>query len=284
MGTVVHVQPGKYVKQVKETFERVDAEMSEWKSNSPLSQVNKSAGKAGVVCPNEVVEAVQQALSIAKLTQGAFDPTWASMWHLWDFTSGRFPSEIEVARLLPLVNWKKVVVTNNTVLLENADMLLGLGGIAKGVALNDSRDALLAEGVQNFMLQVGGQVLVHGGERVVGIRNPIGHAYEVVGTVMLKDTSISTSGNYEKYFIEDGVRYHHIIDPSTGFPTRGTKSVSVIAEDAALADALSTALMVMGVKEGLVLVEKLQGIEALFIDEAMKIHRSTSFHLEIPAS
>ncbi len=284
MGTVVHVNPGTYASLVQEIFVQVDNEMSEWKANSPLALVNNAAGKLEIACPPRVISAVRTALSIAKMTDGAFDPTWASLWHLWDFTKGKVPTKKGIHKLVPLVDWKKVQVTNNTILLEEDGMLLGLGGMAKGIALNDSRDALLAEGVKNFMLQVGGQVLVQGTNRVVGIRNPVGLGQELVGKVTLKDTCISTSGNYEKFFIEDGVRYHHIIDPSTGFPSNGVKSVSVIAEDAALADALSTALMVMGVKEGLVLVEELQGIEALFIDDAMKMHRSTGFHLETPAS
>lgn len=280
MGTVVHVQPVVLTERVKKIFESVDTDMSEWKSHSPLSQVNKSAGKAGVACPERVVEAVQQALSISKVTEGAFDPTWASMWHVWDFSTHRVPTDDEIIKLLPLVNWKNVEVSGHVVSLKTEGMVLGLGGIAKGTALNIARDALVASGVVNFMVQVGGQVLAHGSERTIGIRNPGNLKDELLGTVTLKNTSISTSGNYEKFFIADGVLYHHIIDPSTGFPTEGLKSVSVIAQDAAFADALSTALMVLGVAKGMQLVEELEGVEALFIDDLMVMHVSSGFDLE----
>jgi FAD:protein FMN transferase len=280
MGTVVHVEPSRYASLVQEIFERVESEMSEWKDNSPLTLVNNSAGKSEVACPDRVLSAVQTALSIAEMTDGAFDPTWASIWHLWDFTKSNVPTKMEVSRLLPLINWKNIRISGQLVSLKKEGMLLGLGGIAKGIALHEARDALIAEGVADFMLQVGGQVLVHGSERVIGIRKPDGSPNELIGTVTLKDTSVSTSGDYEKFFIVDGVRYHHIIDPSTGFPARGVNSVTVVTNDASIADALSTALMVMGVTEGMALVEDLHGVEALFIDDSMALYLSTGFDLD----
>jgi thiamine biosynthesis lipoprotein len=280
MGTVVHVQDGTNIEIVKEIFEHIDSELSEWRPNSSLSEINMNAGKSGVNCSETVVSAIRKALYIAHLTDGAFDPTWACMWHLWDFELKRAPSIKEVVSLLPLVQWKKVSVTNTTIFLEDEGMLLGLGAMAKGIALNQTRDALLANGVEDFLLRVGGQVLVQGSERTIGIRNPEGLAYDIIGVVTLQNRCISTSGDYEKYFFIDGVRFHHIIDPATGFPTTGLKSVSVIAEDAAIADALSTALMVMGVHAGLALIEELDGIEVLFIDDLMALHQSTGFHLD----
>ncbi len=281
MGTVVYVQPGIYSHKIKNIFARVDNDMSEWKSNSPLSIVNKSAGMQGALCPVSVVEAVQEALSIAELTMGAFDPTWASMWNAWDFTKQQVPSLAEINALLPLVNWENVEVTGQVVSLKEKGMKLGLGGIAKGIALDDSRDALIADGVKNFMLQVGGQVLVHGNERVIGIRKPEGSPNELIGTVTLKNASISTSGNYEKFFMKDGTRYHHIIHPKTGYPARGLQSVTVISQDATLADALSTALFVMGIKDGITLIESLSNAEALFIDDNNVIHQSSGFTFSI---
>jgi len=277
MGTAVYVQPGTYISLVKEIFDRVDREMSEWKSGSSLSAVNIHSGKSGVICPDEVVDAVLTALSISKLTEGAFDPTWASMWHLWDFTSKGVPSKSEVNAFLPLINWKNVSITNNTILLEEEGMLLGLGGIAKGIALDKCRDALLEQDVVNFMIQAGGQVLAHGVKRVVGIRIPNGLPTELIGTATIQNESIATSGNYEHYFIEDGIRYHHIIDPKTGYPARGVQSVTVISQDATLADALSTSLFVMGVKDGITLIERLSNVEALFIDDNNVIHQSSGF-------
>jgi thiamine biosynthesis lipoprotein len=201
------------------------------------------------------------------------------MWDIWDFNSSVVPEKQEIKSRLPLVDWKKVEVRGNFVFLQTEGMLLGLGGIAKGVALDNARDSLLSKGIEEFMLQCGGQILAHGKERVVGIRNPDGLPHEIVGKVTIKNQSISTSGNYEKYFILDNVRYHHILDPRTGYPATGMKSVTVVTENAALGDALSTALFVMGTGKGMLFVERTVGVEVLFIDSENGIHKSSGFIL-----
>ena len=202
------------------------------------------------------------------------------MWDLWDFKSPQVPDEQEVQERLHLVNWKNVEVTQNTVFLKDRGMKLGLGGIAKGVALDEARETLLSQGVNDFMLQCGGQVLVQGNERIVGIRTPDGLPIEFIGKVAIKNQSISTSGDYEHYFEIDAVRYHHILDPKTGYPAKGMKSVTVISENAALGDALSTALFVMGTNKGMALVERTDGVEVLFIDSENEVHKSSGFYLK----
>jgi len=279
MGTRVHVEPSRAARIVERIFSKIDEEMSEWKASSVLSRVNQAAGVTPIECSEELIAVVQQALDISSLTKGAFDPTWASMWELWDFDSPSLPDEQEISKRLPMVDWERVKVTENTIFLTDEGMALGLGGIAKGVALNKVRNAMIEEGIEDFMIVVGGQVLVGGAARTVGIRKPDGLPNELIGTIEIKDTSASTSGDYEKYFERDGVRYHHIIDPRTGYPSKGTRSVTVIAHDAALADALSTALCVMGADQGLLLVNQLAGVEALFINENGVLLKSEGFHL-----
>ena len=274
MGTTIHVKPANAVSIVKEIFQRVDNEMSEWKLDSPLSKVNAEAGKSAVQCPLELCSAIALSLSISQQTDGAFDPTWASLWDLWDFNTPSLPLDTEINARLPLVNWKNVVLDGNAVFLKHEGMSLGLGGIAKGIALNKSRVALLDEGIDDFMIVAGGQVLVHGIPRRIGIRKPDGLTNEFVEVLELANTCISTSGDYEKYFELGGVRYHHIIDPRNGFPARGTRSVSVIATDAAIADALSTALFVMGPDKAVQLVNTISGVEALIIDSNDVMHLS----------
>lgn len=278
MGTTVHVQPEHAADTVQKVFERVDLEMSEWKEDSPLSNINRKAGISKVKCPEELVDAIQIALDISNLTSGSYDPTWACMWELWDFKNPTLPSKQEINVRLPLMNWEKVKIEGNTVFLQEEGMMLGLGSIAKGVALNQARDVLLSKQIENFMLVVGGQVMVNGSPRIVGIRKPDGLANEFIAKVEITNTSISTSGDYEKYFELNGVRYHHIIDPQTGYPARGTKSVTVVSTDAALADALSTGLFVMGAERAIVLVNTLPGVETFIIDSEGNQFMSSCMH------
>ncbi len=278
MGTYVIVHPSIATSIVKTVFSKIDLEMSEWKNDSQLSQVNAAAGISPVECSSSLLKAVELSLATSKQTDGAFDPTWACMWEFWDFNTAILPTKEEVASRLPLVNWKNVEISDSTIFLKEKGMMLGLGGIAKGVALNQSRDALLKEGMTDFMIVSGGQVLVQGETRKIGIRKPGGMPSEFVAIVQIKDTSISTSGDYEKYFDVDGVRHHHILDPRTGFPaTSGTRSVTVISKDAAVADALSTALFIMGPQKAIGAVNTMDGVEALVIDDKGTFITSSNF-------
>lgn len=260
---------------VFEVFRRVDAEMSEWKEGSPLAAVNRSAGGVAVRVPEELRSLVRRGVEIGELTGGAFDVTWAALWGLWDFKAAepRLADPAEIARRVQLVDYRQVEIDDpaGTLRLPRAGMKIGLGGIAKGYALDRAAAALDARGVGSFLLVSGGQVLARGnkGDRPwrVGIRKPRGGPEEYFATVELSDASVSTSGDYESYFVLDGVRYHHILDPRTGMPARGLQSATVVAADATLADALSTALMVMGSQRGLALVERLPGVEAVLIEE-----------------
>jgi len=182
---------------------------------------------------------------------------------------------------LPSVNWKNVLLNKNEQSVYLPLGNIGLGGIAKGVALDKARKVLLQQGFEDFMIVAGGQVLVHGSKNGqpwrVGIRDPEKEQTDYFAVLELTDTCVSTSGNYEKFFMKDGIRYHHIIDPKTGYPARGVQSVTVISQDATLADALSTALFVMGVEDGIRLIESVSNVEALFIDENNVIHQSSGF-------
>jgi len=225
-----------------------------------------------------LLDALLKAMDISELTAGAYDPTWACMWEFWDFKIPTLPSEHDIAMRLPLVNWENVNIDGNTVFLQEKGMMLGLGSIAKGAALNQARDALLSKHIGNFMIVTGGQVTVNGEPRIIGIRKPDGLPNEFIAKVEITNTSISTSGDYEKYFEVDGVRYHHIINPRTGYPARGTKSVTVISKDAAFADALSTGLFVVGSTNAMQLVNTLPGVEAFIIDCEGKQFMSSGMH------
>ncbi|MBK7405713.1 MAG: FAD:protein FMN transferase [Phycisphaerales bacterium] len=265
-------------------FHDVDSRMSEWKDTSPLSAVNKAAGIGPVVVPADLRAVIQRGLQLGETTEGAFDITWAALWGLWDFKAEdpHPPDQTEIDARLTRIDYRRVRVDDaaGTVYLEQPGMLIGLGGIAKGAALDRAAAALREAGIEDFLLSAGGQVL-GGGHRPggdpwrIGVRDPRGPSDDYFATLTISDASISTSGDYERYFIWHGTRYHHILDPRTRWPCRGLRSVSVISADATLADGLSTGLMILGLDRGIALVESMPGVEALFVDDRGQL-RTTS--------
>lgn len=262
-------------------FREVDARMSEWKQSSPLSEVNRRAGGEAVPVPEDLRQVLRRAKEIAEQTGGAFDPTWAALWGLWDFRAGdpRVPSPAEVEERAGRVDWRKLEIDDEagTVRLAAPGMLLGLGAIAKGYALDRAAEALRERGVKSFLLVAGGQVYAGGERRTatgsrpwrVGIRDPRGPAEDFFAWLDLADASASTSGDYESFFEVEGVRYHHVLDPRTGWPAKsGLTSVTVVSPDATLADALSTAFLVSGPDVALELAAELEDVEVVLVDEA----------------
>ncbi len=280
MGSVVTVDPPSILEQTQKIFDQTENEMSEWKINSRLSEVNRMAGIGEVTCSEELCQYMNRAIAIAKKSNGAFDPSWAAVWDLWDFKKVTIPEKSLVEERLHLIDWSKIRVNANTIFLEEKGMAVGLGGFAKGIALEKSDEIFKKSEHKDFMIQSGGQIVARGKSRTIGIRKPDGLPDEIIGTVQLKNQSISTSGDYESYFELDGVRYHHIINPKTGYPSRGVRSVTVISNNAPECDALSTALFVIGIKEGLALAESLNSTEALFIDDLGVIRMTSGFNLK----
>jgi FAD:protein FMN transferase len=263
-------------------FDQVEQELNEWKPGTPLAAVNAGAGTA-VSVPPALLDAVERGLEIGRATDGAFDITWAALWGLWDFRAEKpaVPDAAEIDRRRALVDLKKVVVDRDrsTLKLPEAGMKIGLGGIAKGWALDRAAAQLKERGVEDFLLSAGGQVYAGGDKEGqpwrVGIRDPRGAAEDFFAVVSVRDGSVSTSGDYERCFVVDGALYHHLLDPRTGRPARGLRSATVVATEATVADALSTALMVLGVERGLQIVEAMAGVEALLVDDSGAWHTSS---------
>jgi thiamine biosynthesis lipoprotein len=260
-------------------FRDVEATMNEWRDGSPLAAVNRGAGTP-VAAPADLRALVRRACDVAALTDGAFDPTWAALWGLWDFRGmgePRVPDPALARARAALVDYRRVVVddTHGTITLGRGQVM-GLGGIAKGRALDRAASALRARGVHDFLLSAGGQVMAggtHDGRPWrVGIRDPRGPADDFFALFEARDVSVSTSGDYEHFFVKDGTLYHHILDPRTGFPARGVRSVTVVAADATLADGLSTGLFVLGPERGRAVLAKLPGVEALWVDDHGAVH------------
>jgi len=260
-------------------FDDVDTRMSEWKSTSPLAAVNREAGVSAVQVPDDLRAVVRRGIEVGAASGGAFDITWAALWGLWDFRAEQptVPPAADIAARTALVDFTAVEVDDaaGTVFLRRVDMKLGLGGIAKGWALDRAAAELDRRGVKEYLLQGGGQVMTRGTFRV-GIRDPRGPADDFFAVLEVADTSISTSGDYERFFFADGVRYHHILDPRTGRPAGGLRSVTTLCADATLADAMSTAIFVLGVERGLALAERTEGLEAVLVDDHGGVHTTSA--------
>lgn len=257
---------------------RLEDVLSTWREASEVSAVNAAAGEAPVTVGPDTLRIVEVGLDISRRSQGAFDLTWAALSGLYNFHKQTTPDRAEIRRLLPLVDYTKVIVDDaaSTVFLEKKGMAISTGGIGKGYALDRASEILLAAGIENFMLNAGGQVQVHGdrGGRSwrVGIQHP--RAQTPFAFVESASGSISTSGDYEHFFIEpDGTRIHHIIDTDTGLPARGALSVTVIADNGIYADALSTAVFVLGPEEGIAMLRNAPvRAEAIVVDAECRIH------------
>lgn len=259
---------------VEAEMKRLEELLSEWIDGSPVSEVNKAAGVRPVVVPKELFSVISAALKVSEVSSGAFDITWASMRGLWDFSAGRerVPSAEEVRARLGLVDYRHVALDgpSSTVFLRRKGMAIGLGGIAKGYAVDKAMQQLLKSGITAAIVKAGGDIRVQGRAPgasgwEVGIQDPRDKE-RLMAKLTLANVSISTSGDYERFFIKDGRLYHHIIDPSTGFPATGARSVTIIGPDTMTTDALSTAVFVLGPEKGMALVEKLPGVEAIIVD------------------
>ncbi len=280
-------EQAEHAAEVFEAFRQVEATANEWKSDSPLGAVNAAAGEASVAIPDDLRGLLNRGVELGKLTDGAFDITWGSLRGLWDFNAEHptVPSSEERVRRIALIDYRKVTIDDKagTASLPEKGMVIGLGGIAKGHALNLAAAALERKGVTDFSISAGGQVLVRGsrGDRPwrVGIRDPRSTAEDYFAVVEATDQSVSTSGDYEHFFLVDGVRYHHILDPKTGAPARGLRSATVISADATTADALSTAVMVLGGQRGLALIERTASTEAVLVDDLGGVHKTSGARL-----
>ena len=267
---------------VRAVFTRVAERANEWRPESPLAAVNDHAGGTAQPVPADLRALVKRGLRLGARTGGAFDITWAALWGLWDFRAEppAPPPLDEVAARVALVDFRQVEVDGQagTVRLARKGMKIGLGGIAKGWALDESAAALQRLGVRTFMLSAGGQVRVAGGRSGrpwrVGIRDPRGEAWDYFAVISVTDGNVSTSGDYERFFVHEGRRYHHILNPATGMPASGLRSATVLAPTGTDADALSTACMVMGRVKTMTMVETDPGLEVVLVDDKGKVHVS----------
>jgi thiamine biosynthesis lipoprotein len=264
---------------------RTDELMSTYKPESQLSQVNAHAYERPVVVDADIIEVMQASLEYSRLSHGAFDVTYASVGYLYDYRRHQHPSEKEIAAALPGVDYRQVQLDPDarTIRFLKPGMRIDLGGIAKGWAVDRGVEILRRFGIQHAMVNAGGDTRLLGDRRgkpwVVGIRDPRRDGV-VVARLPLQDEAISTSGDYERFFEEDGVRYHHILVPGTGKSPDAVRSVTIIGPTATRTDGLSKTVFILGVERGLEFVRQLGDVEAVIVDKDGRV--SYSAGLEAP--
>lgn len=267
---------------------RIERLISEWDSTTRVSEINRMAGIGPVVVEKELFDLVKRSLSISRLTGGAFDISFASMDKIWKFDRREhpLPDSAVVAAAAKNINWQGIRIneTDQTVFLEQKGMKIGFGAIGKGYAANRAKLIMQqVEGVRGGIVNASGDLTAWGESNhpdgwSVQVANPDSKK-KALGWIRLNNISIVTSGDYEKYFTSMGIRYSHIINPQTGYPTTGIKSVTLICPDAELADALATSVVVLGIEDGLYLINQLNNVECMIVDDHNKLHTSDKMHL-----
>lgn len=259
---------------------RLDRMMNPWNAASELARINREAAAGPVETTPEIIDVIERARHYSELSGGAFDISFASVGQHYDYRQGKAPGDRELQAGRLNIDYRAIEIdpARHTVRFILPGLQVDLGGIAKGYAVDRGIDLLQAAGIASAVVSAGGDSRLLGGKqgdqpRTVGIRHPRKEG-EFAVLIPLADTAISTSGDYERFFISDGVRHHHILDPTTGESAREVQSVSILAPLAIDADALSTAVFVLGVEQGLDLVNRLPGVDAIIIDGAGKLHYS----------
>lgn len=282
------VEGNYYVNSAVNEVKRIENLISDWIPTTQISQVNQNAGIVPIKVNNEVFELVERAIKISKLTDGAFDISYASMDKIWKFDGSmkEMPTPEAIKKSVERIGYEKIILDtkNKTIFLKDAGMKLGLGGIGQGYIADKVKEVLQAKGCTAGIVNVSGDINTWGSQIdgkpwTVGVVNPV-NKNKVFATFPLIDSAVETSGSYEKYVTFNNIRYSHIIDPRTGYPATGVVSVSVFAKQTEIADALATGVFVLGVEVGLNLINQLKGIECIVVDDKGKIFTSKGIDIK----
>lgn len=288
MGTAIHVElwhtdkviAEKNIQRVFDEMWRIDRLMSPYKKDSEITLINNNAPKHPVKISSELFNLIQKSINISKLSNGAFDITFASVGYMYDYRKKQKPSKKEISERLKSINYKNIQLNQKkqTVFFTRKNSRIDLGGIAKGHAVDNAIKLLQQHGIKQAMISAGGDTRIIGDKNgrpwYVGIRHPRNKNESAV-VLPLSQTAISTSGDYERYFIKNDIRHHHIINPSTGDSARELRSVSIIGSNSTITDALSTTVFILGLNKGMKLISSLKNIEAIIIDNNGHMHYST---------
>ncbi len=285
MGTIIEItlmgdneeKANKAALQAFQEMKRIETLMSPWIESSDVTRINRSAGKEGVKVSQETSKVIKKAQDISELSQGGFDITVGPLTELWrKAREKKIPlSAEEVKEKLSLVNFKNIEVDQEgKVYLKKKGMAIDLGGIAKGYGVDRAFDVLRSLGYKNLIVNAGGDLRAAGFKNnqpwSIGIQNPR-EPQKILTRISISDMAVATSGDYEKFFVYQGKRYHHIFNPNDGFPAEGCQSVTIVTKDCITADGLATAVFVLGPEKGYSFCRKLQGVECLIADKDGKM-------------
>ncbi len=277
-----------YIDMAVAEISRIEKLISDWVPTTQVSEINRQAGIKPVNVDKEVFDLIVRSVKISELTSGAFDISYASMDKIWKFDGSmtKKPTEEEIKKSVEKIGYKKIILNeqDTTVFLKEAGMKIGFGAIGKGYAADKAKALLIKKGAQAGIINASGDMNTWGkqpnGESwMVAITNPL-NKEKAFSWLPIDNSAIVTSGNYEKFVVFDNIRYAHIIDPRTGYPAQGIVSASVLCSSAELADALATAVTVMGVEVGLDFINQLKGVECIIVDVNNKVHTSENIVLK----
>ena len=277
----------KYIDSAIFEIARIEKLISSWDVNSETSLINKLSGIKPIKVDKELFDLIERSIAISTLTNGAFDISYASMDRIWkyDGTMREMPSEEKISSSIKKVGYQNIIIDKEaqTVFLKLKGMKIGFGAIGKGYAADKAKALLIEKGAKAGIINASGDLnawgkQANGRDWMVAITNPL-NKNKVFSWLPINDSAIVTSGNYEKFISLNGIRYSHIIDPRTGYPSTGIISTSIMTSNAELADAISTSVFVMGVETGLDFINQLKGVDCIIIDEQNKIHTSNNIKL-----
>lgn len=276
------------IEEAAAEINRIDKLISSWDSDSETYKINASAGVKPVKVKMELFALIERAIQISEITDGAFDITFASIENVWKF-NGKMkypPTKEEIKKAIVNVGYKNILLNKEeqTVFLKKKGMRISFGAIGKGYAVDKAKALLMSNQVIAGVINAAGDITTWGtkvsGEKwLLGVADPVSN-YKILTWLPIQESSVSTTDVYEKYVSFKGKKYGHIIDPRTGAPVRGLKKATVFAKSAELCDALATAVLVLGLDNGMSLINQLGGTEAIFIDDKNKIHKTNGLILD----
>ncbi len=266
-------------------IKRIEKLLTTFHDSSETNLINRNAGIEPVRVSEEIFNLIERSIKISSITQGAFDITYGSIdKSLWNFDTQMksLPDKQTAREMVRLINYRNIVLDreNSTVFLKEKGMRIGFGGIGKGYAAEMAKCKMQQLGITNGIVNASGDLTTwglqpNGDEWTVGIANP-NISGEVFSFLKISGLAVATSGNYEKFIMIDGKKYSHTIDPRTGLPVTGIKSVTIITKNAEIADAMATPVTIMGVKAGLHMINQMKDVDVIIIDDHDKIHHSTN--------
>ncbi|MGV8980808.1 FAD:protein FMN transferase [Clostridium sp.] len=272
----------KAISQSIEKLCEIDNKMSVFKDQSEISKINKYAGNKPQIVSGDTYYVIQKAIKYCSLSKGAFDITIRPIVELWGIgkEGARIPSSNEIIEKLKVVNYKDIVIDrdNRSILLKKKNQEIDVGGIAKGFAADEVKDVLMKNGIKSALINLGGNILALGKKEDgtpwgVGIQNPFKTRGEFALSINVINKAVVTSGNYERFFEADGKRFHHIIDPITGYPSESDiVSATIISDDSIDGDGLSTGVYIMGIHKAINLIEEIKGVDAVFITKNKEVY------------